>query len=368
MATLKYKVGVGGHYTDFNDVVAALVAIGPGGLTDDYEFEFISNVTNTTAVSGGVVYLNYHTVKFCSSVPHYGNPTIGNLITCVTTPTIYTAQPATGRGILIFEDLYFKAAPTLGTNVVWFQIAMELFAFLTWKDRKCIIRNCMFDGNGVAQTALQCASAEYSYWLLSNLKIWGHTGYGLRFGWSGVAPNPGETTKIIENVTVFNEIGGATGVYSNGLGDSGGDDTDYKNVISCRSGVVGTDWYSGMLATRCVVDNCASSDATCPVTFGSNNLQNIVTVDEFESLDDTNPDFLSLKKGALAVNATANPDRGLAPLKVQFGGDIKYVWPAGMQLYNGGAVPSLGVLDIAGTPYGKYGDYPIGCHNAEIAY
>jgi hypothetical protein len=364
---IHYTIGVGGDYADFNSAVNALAAILWPGLTDDYEFEVISNLTNSTAYSGGVVYLNYHTVKFYSSVPHLGNPLKGNIITCTRTATIATAQSVEGRGTLIFEDLYFKANPGFGSELVRIQVAMEFFEYIQWKTRKTVIKNCMFDGNGTAQISLKCASAEYSLWELSNLKIWGHQFWGLNFGYSGILVNPGETSKFIENVIIFNDVNGSVGMLSNGLGDSGGDDTYYKNVISCRNGATGSDWFTGMQAARCIVDNCASSDATCPVTFGSNNLRNIVTVNEFESLDDTNPNFLKLNNGQLVADPIAEPDRGVKPLRVRFTGNIDYVWPSG-QIYNAGTIPALTINDIAGAQYGRYGYYPIGCHNAEIVY
>ena len=81
MATYKYKVGTGGHYTDWADVWNALVAV--GALTNDYEFEQISDVTvtawpNTTLLANQYI-PNGHSVKFYCPFEnsHQGNPNAG---------------------------------------------------------------------------------------------------------------------------------------------------------------------------------------------------------------------------------------------------------------------------------------------------
>lgn len=362
---IEYLIGTGGDYTDFNAAVLALEALGPAGLGDDHRFRIISNIVNATVAPAGNVYLNGHTVSFINDNPPNGNPLAGYRIDCVSRPTIRTAQDIGGRGILIFDGLYFKAQ---GADPLLIRVAMETFPFAQWRLRRVEIKNSMFDGNGTATISLNCRSAEYSYWLLSNLKIWGHRVYGLWFGDSGSVSNPGETTKTIENVTVLNESDNCVGIYSNGVGDAGGDDTDYKNVVSVSDGIAtGTkDWYDSILPGRISVNNCASSDATCPLIYGTGNIQNIVPASEFESLSDADPDFLFLRKGALTASASPDPDKGPAPLRVDFQGRVEYSFPAGMQLYNAGQAPVLSIYDIAGLEYGKYGDYPIGCHNAEV--
>jgi len=204
----------------------------------------------------------------------------------------------------------------------------------------------MFDAGKNVQIALNCRSAEYSLWELSNLKIWGHTALGLVFENAGVVQNPGETTKFIENITVFNEVNNCVGIRSNVAGDAGSDDTRYSNVVVANDGIaVGTVcWDSGILPGRIIVNNCASSDATCPLVYGTGNIRNIVPANEFKSLDDTNSDFLELKETA---------DFSGVPLSVDIGDTVSlnsFLSGTG-QLYQTGTttISAWNTEDIAGN-------------------
>jgi len=338
-------IGVGGDYTDFNLAVLALQALGVGGIVEDYEFRIISSFNNITASPVGFVCPNGFTISFINENPPLGNPLNGHKITCATTPYIRTYADVQGRGELIFDGLYLKENG-VGLSLLTIVIPQETFAYAQWKDRKTVIKNCMFDAGKNVQIALNCRSAEYSLWELSNLKIWGHTALGLVFENAGVVQNPGETTKFIENITVFNEVNNCVGIRSNVAGDAGSDDTRYSNVVVANDGIaVGTVcWDSGILPGRIIVNNCASSDATCPLVYGTGNIRNIVPANEFKSLDDTNSDFLELKETA---------DFSGVPLSVDIGDTVSlnsFLSGTG-QLYQTGTttISAWNTEDIAGN-------------------
>jgi hypothetical protein len=194
------------------------------------------------------------------------------------------------------------------------------------------------------------------------------TGYGSFAPVDGYANN-----HIVENISISQTKGVTAAIESQQFTALPHRLVVLRNIFSfnCASS---KSWDQAINSVMNRIENCADDDGSLAVAIAggftnySDVFSNVDDALEIESFDDTNSDFLHLKKGALAVSANATPDKGKAPLRVRFNSDIDYLWPAGMQLYNGGAVPSLSVNDIAGEQYGKYGDYPIGCHNAEVAY
>jgi hypothetical protein len=368
---IKYKVGVGGHYTDWADAYNALCAIDP--LNDDYEFEQISDVTVTVWPNINLVVnqldANGHTVRFyCSeSNSHQGNPTKG-YITYLSGANgkidMRFANCAGLRPNAFLENLYIRQI----TNNDIGLITAQAWTFGDTSAINAYFVNMLIRGYIVTSgRGINCTHQDTMY-RLRNCKIWNiKIGvYGTAGSYGGLVPADRAINSIIENVTVYNT--NLQGINT-GLASTLTRGKTFSNCCSFNN-ALNAAWAHLNSPTKLICNNCADDDSSIDDNGGvaNNCLLGIDENNDFESTDDTNPDFLSLKKGALAVSADPTPDKGKAPLRVRFNSDIDYLWPAGMQLYNGGAVPSLSVNDIAGVQYGKYGDYPIGCHNAEVAY
>ena len=225
------------------------------------------------------------------------------------------------------------------------------------------LKNSIINGLGTINQRGVQGNNERSWNHISNIKIYNcpHLGYGSTGGGGGGGdPYPASMVNVIENMVVYNC---GVGIYAERLWDRF---TVFRNVVSCGCP---TDWMLIAGATPNAPEyqttyNCADSDGT--LLIGSNQIHNIVPADEFKSLDDTNSKFLFLNDGSFNVGGIAVPERGRAPLKVQFTDQTEYSWPEGV-LASGGTEPTLTDTDIEGLDVpSPEGIYSIGCHQAQI--
>jgi len=175
---------------------------------------------------------------------------------------------------------------------------------------------------------------------------------------------------IIENNTLYSPPINSVVLQ---ISSSGGLDWDTRSQVVLRNNVFFNNTVSsvtvGAFPVKPYAFNCAfsnNSGSTIEWRSGSSGNIDFIPDTEFESLDSASADFLRLFKGRLSSVPTVNPSKGLAPLRCRFDGEIAYSY-GGNVLPSGGIPPTLSTLDLAGEPYGKWGDYPIGCYNAEIA-
>jgi hypothetical protein len=370
---IHYTVGTGGDYSDWGAAYNALVAI--GALADDYLLTQISDLTNSTVFSGNIN-LNNRKIEFLNGLSHGGNPNAGYKTYLAQGISINAGLfPPANFGIIVIDGLNIINVSATGTLV---SLSMTIAGPTENPFSKRIYaRNLLIKGKNLSaappEIGLSVGGAYLSANYVYNCKIWncGYSGINLSFGIFGAAVTS-YYYRFYENITCYNCARyGYASIYLNNLGFSGNPSLSLKNVVAVNTNdaLYLPDWSFVNTGTNYLaVNNCADSDATCPDTYGTNNIHTIIPATEFESQDDTDATFLFLQKGVLISGASPNPDRGFAPLRTRFDENTKYNWPDDMRLYNSGQEPSLCAVDIANTEYGKYGDYPIGCHNAEVAY
>jgi hypothetical protein len=129
-----------------------------------------------------------------------------------------------------------------------------------------------------------------------------------------------------------------------------------KNCVACECG---TDWTAD--SSNFTYSNCADSDNS--LSFGTNNLHNIVAADEFLSLDSSSSNFLKLNPISLLADFSGTPLSGIHPLKVDYTDSSTYTVSGSLD--NAGTVPTnAGTTDIAGATRPSTVGYAIGCHEA----
>jgi len=361
-------VGVGGDYSDWNAVFNWLSTL---VFADNYEIIQISDVTNVTVPTpwpaGHGPILSTYTLTFKVSPEgyHNGDPTAGYK-TYLPTPWINNVFGTANGDTVIFDGLNIinqigyppiRCWDSNGTASNFCQV---------------IIKNCIIQGVGGNWLSFDFGVLLYSNKGSSknqmyNCKIYncGCAGIGLT-GWAHAV----ESGSTIENCTVYNcgnyNSGGPLHYHGIGSWLYSMKNISFSNVVSCNNNAVYRDWEDTIpLLSGNSITNCADSDNSIP--FGTNNLNNIIPANEFVSLSDTNSRFLNFDLGTLISVAVTNPDKGPEPLKVKFTSNANYTWPSN-HLYSSGIAPTLTTTDIAEKIYGQYGNYPIGCHNAEMAY
>jgi hypothetical protein len=183
---------------------------------------------------------------------------------------------------------------------------------------------------------------------------------GIRIKWQNNYPR----SNYIENCSIYNCANGFHTIAGDYVAGSG---SFIRNVVCHNSSVADFSNEAGD-ATNNQYEACADHDNTLQGVVGTKTNCHTGVIDaNFRSLDSASSDFLKLPIGYLSSAPTANPDRGLAPLAVRFNANTEYLVPNGL-LATEGIAPTLAKNDLADFEYGKYGDYPIGCYNAEIAY
>lgn len=362
-----YTVGIGGDYSDWGSAFNALVALGP--LSDDFEFEQISNITNSTACSGNMQ-LNGHSVKFYCSYEnsHKGNILNGFKTLCTTRVIIDIFKDyLTGSPYSAWKGTFEMSGLHLSGNLgvpLWRIYCGHMYAQQNGQYLKLhdlIVKNTTGIGFDISSTG----------WVkidVYNVKLAGSNAsplfnFQLTSHYVGTDPAASVRSKTLNNISSYST---GSGIYFSNYWDGF---ATIKNCSCMGAGLLQKDFnFIAGSDAYFTVSNCACSDASLNDIAGADNLINVDPALEFQSIDSTNGAFLFLRNGNLIANPSAEPSKGFAPLRTVFQGAIDYVWPAGMQLYNGGIIPTLISEDIGKVAYGKYGDYPIGCHNAEIAY
>lgn len=350
-------VGTTGDYAGW--VEAYLFLVGLGALAEDYGIEQISDVTVNNNWPAGNIQLNGYTVTFyCFTAnSHQGDPTKG-FITYLTGALGYfhPLNNTSVYGSIIIDNLYFIQT---GGNAVSL-VRPGSNSALPRPEINVVLKNILIKGGPLSAAQGVVFDNSYINYYVSNVKIW-DCEYGFWTTYSGT--NLTNRVRMVENVDAYNCSD--YGFAITGLPEA-------INIINCcafNSGL--RDWQGGHGAGITFLWNCADGDNSIADWISATETDCLASVDEsieFESLLDTNPDFLFLRKGFFAASPVVTPDRGFKPLRVRFLSGAEYGFPAGMRLYNTGLPPTLSAVDIAGKEYGQWGDYPIGCHNAEVIF
>jgi hypothetical protein len=269
--TITKTIGTGGDYSDLGAAYNALVALGV--LSDDYNWDIISDVTNNTSCSG-TLQLDGHTLSISSSV--------GGSVDCVNGIlfNIYkdylTGSPYTQwKGTISISGLIFSG------DISGYLVGFSSGHMYEQQNGQIInIYNCKFKnslGIGLSISATGWVNVN-----LYNLIFAGSpASYPLYFALSshyiGLDPSTSVRSKILENISI-NSTG--TGVIF--VHDYDGFAT-LKNVVSFGS--TGGFTCFGFPAASTLffdVSNCADSDSS--LTFGTDNITGI-TVDDFVQVD-----------------------------------------------------------------------------------
>jgi hypothetical protein len=365
VAVIRKTIGVGGDYADIGTAKLAIYAYYPLHImTDDWELTVMSDFTENTGVPGTAdspVYNGrYVEIK---NPDHYLiaiAPSGGGSIK-------YLRFHAYGGSVsdrMFFNDLIFSVPfinPANRIPVIYFAPGSQNH-YVT-----AVYRNCVFLCNGYAPSGAARGSAiiglegasglQWSNASILNCKFYN---FGRPFGSARIGANQIVTVENCSSYLCYKgllhiETVVATAQYNIRNYVAVSDSVDYESDFSTLANINFT--------------NCADSDNSL-LTCGGNLVDckhDIVPVNEFESLTSTSADFLRLFKGRLSTAATVDPDRGFKPLRCKFHSGAKYSY-GGNVLPDGGIPPTFSTTDLAGEPYGRWGEYPIGCYNAEIAY
>ncbi len=362
---------MGADYEDWR--LAHNWVVGLGVLGENYNLRQVGDIVMSAGAWTSDLSPNGFTVRFyCPwADSHQGDPTKGFTTTLLAPAGSFIPQFLVGGGVGRNGTVDIDGLRCI-TNDCMFQ-----FSCRESKSQKIILRNFLIDGGGANNAqGVTCAydgAAVECY----NGKIWecGTTGIGPNNGGTAVFPSPTKILKFFENITVYNcgrGAGAPATKYGIGMHHGIQRYASLKNVVSFRdAGVTGKDWtmksYDGSAPDYQLVENCADSDGT--LAGGTDIQNNIVPADEFQSLDDTESNFLELKRGEAEMVITANPRRGQAPLPVNFTANVEYR-PGATVLGQSGIEPVyVGAVDISGEAIpGEDGLYSIGAHEQQYEW
>ncbi len=279
--TVYRTVGVGGNFVNWTAAWTWLVAL--GALTDDYEFEQISDTTETVAFAGQAD-LGGHNLRFYSSNPHNGDPTKGHRIYLngAVGPNFFTCRFENGNYSDTFhlEDLCFRKLDAVDYTMVTlggYGDGITLYA-----------KNLIIIGNDkTIATGLRIHRRDDRYYL-SNIKITnvGH-GFNAFYQLLGLTGQD----HLTENFTIYD--------CGSGISWGAGQRWIFKNCVCAGSTLPGVDWTTIVDGTNIQLINCADSDNSIATGTASyiNCRPNIIPADEFKSLNVDNPDWLKLNDG-----------------------------------------------------------------------
>lgn len=310
--TVYRTVGLGGDYALWSDVWNYLCGIDP--LGDGYEFEQISDITENawpdTTINANKIHLNGHSLRFyCPwNYSHQGDPT-RRYVTYLSGANgqfrahFYLDDQHTS--IVRYENLYFRQ--TTNNDIVLFLPAVyDLVGDLTLQLLTCYCNNILVRGfsNNIS-TALMASCAETIY-RISNCKLW-HTEYGLRTATTSTTPTLPYDGRVnrneFENITVFDTEPPANygAIHTRGI-NVNQRINNFRNCCSVQA-AANRSWTPTVASNTNYIYNSADDDGRIAAIAwtGANNAincqGNIVLANEFQSLDDTNSNFLKLNDG-----------------------------------------------------------------------
>lgn len=348
MALRKRKVGVGGDHADWGAAYIWLQASDP--LDADYEFRQISDCTVAAWGGGGILDMNYHTVRFyCPwADSHQGDPTKGYM-TYINGIAMGVRDNTGGadryEDVFKFEGLNIERIDASITPIgIWIQ-SQNVGSGTTG-----VIKDCIWRGNGNDRTIYITDSATQLN--ISNCKI-ANVNNAFR-----VVNKYNAARTIIENCSVddCNEAGAYFDLITLVA--------TFRNVTITNSPP--NDCWQGSLS---YLYNCADDDGSM-VASGATLIDpqsNIVPADAFVSVDRTNPLWLKLPAGSASAKGSASPVRGKAPLEVQFNSTLNF--NSDSILGQTGMRPTLQQTDISGNE--RPGDdnlYSIGAEEIQYEY
>jgi len=355
-----FTVGpVAGDYADWAAVITYLATVDP--LADDYYFTqtedcAVNNNWPNQAVAGNRVDFNGHTVHFLTANSPNGDPTTG-LITYLTGANGMVdilVENATVNDHFLMDGLYFRQ--TAVNNV-------QLVRVSTWDGAAGItmdIRDVLVRGFVVGVAIGLSLGSRASYLNCSNCNVWRvHEAFYFFDNFGGILVYPGR--KVVEECTAsqHSQRGFRFGAF-------GSEEMIVRNIVAmdgAGGGGGNFDIEGNVMGINCNLFNCADSDGTA---LGTDIVHNIVKANEFESLLDTNADFMNLKKGSVAADFSREPAGN-----VSVNQSIKFtptvvLTPGAATLADTGMAPTIQSVDIKGLPIpDKNGDYPIGAHVTE---
>ena len=282
--TVYRTVGVGGNFANWQAAWEYLQTIDP--LTDNYEFEQISDVTEIGWPVTPDVELNSFYVKFYCPWEncHQGDPTRGYKTYITTGMTMGLRGNGAIDSQVIVGGLFFDRTDGINQNVLylgsWF--AASMVNVQTYRLNNLIFKSTTTAANG--GRAIRATSSRGNAYHFSNNKIkLFNQGISTFIGAGAGAEH------VIEHCSI-DECG-------EGIGWGVSERWDIKNCVcvNCATqgwGTLGGGGYNNLY-------NCADDDGSLGAS-GANLIdciQNITPADEFQSTDFNNPNWLKLNDG-----------------------------------------------------------------------
>lgn len=350
---------IGTASSDYLTCNAAIADYGGGaGLSGDLTWIIEADTSWTTDFN--LIRHNGFTFKITSNNPHNGDVNGGVEITLGASIDVFNSV-ATAGSTNIVENVILKS----GSLSLQGQSSLGSSIGCNNTVRNCIVLNAVVL---FAQVEVNSFRALFYNNLVINSLI--------RYDYTYGATPFSSGTSIVENNS-FGHGGGAGTARLSMQGGAGGSSKANlivkNNVVRTTSG--GSEGFlltfQGLIAPLAYNNGSTNSTAITPIggtwqAGSSNNIASVVDSD-FESVNSAASNFLKLPKGQLLSNPVVEPIRGINPLRCKFNSASEYSFGSN-NLFDAGLVPTLSTVDLAGATYGKYGAYPIGCYNAEVAY
>jgi len=271
-----YRIGApGGNYATW-----ALGFADIANLTGNLTFTQISDVTETVS-STITENISTYTLTCTSNLSPMGDPTSGWIIDISAKNFHAFMLQHSGSGDVCFSDLYIKRTavednPNYG-----------LIVSASTSTGKLKIRDCLFDGNGKDGIALYISDLSITCEIY-NCYIWDVANTDNGAFWSRNV-NAGN---LYENITIYNC---AVGI------DNENKTMSYKNIALFSNT---TNFANNINSTS---NNCGTNAAAVGAATDNNALVNRVAANEFQSVVDTNANFLRLRRTSTLISNGSAP-------------------------------------------------------------
>lgn len=327
VSTGSWTVGPAKDYATWNAAVADII-----DLTGDLTFMQDASIASDGGAGAPSIDLNGFTLTCGNNSPHGGDPTVG-YVTNITTNIsnmihiVQNGSDAGADGMIEISDLNFR----ISVAVTEYKSCVEITARDELRIHDIIVY-CAGASSGGGDVAGIWTSCAINTSGTSNQYIWNCEVAGYSSGtWNGIrASKAGYVVNmVVENCTVHDCVTGF---------DGGSSTAEFNNNLAFDCSTACYENIASAVGNNNADDDATGEDADWGT--GANNQSSITVVNEIDSVDVTNTDYLKV------LNTGVCWDGGIAPTipenTVGIRGDGRYNVSIGADEFPGATAPGTG--------------------------
>lgn len=269
-----FTVGSAGDYATWSALFADLA-----NLTGDLTGTQIESISTSTQATSSIE-LGGYTLKCTADISHYGNKSVGRIITQTSDTNIFNLA-FTGSGAVEIEKI----------NMTWNTAGSSVGIYVnsTTTGFTALIHDCLIDGAGYTNYRGISAGDANDILQVYKCNIW-----DCYYALNNFA---GNASSVFENNTSYNAS--AYGIRGNSQAGT------YRNCISVGAGTADFEGIGSATGYNNSSEDATAADANWST--GTDNVESITPANEFYSLLDTGTYYLLLKSTSSLIGAGTAP-------------------------------------------------------------